>query len=301
MACPICFDSDNQSLYKKIDGIDYHDCGACQSIYADASFLQSISSGSNCNYDEDYWSMELRSAKYRSYGDALNRVAEVFLYARIPVKKFLDIGCGPGYLLDSLSVVLPSHKDIFHGVELFPPPAKFRSTHENYFVGSMADLTQKFSAGVCIEVIEHLTPDMLRNMVNDLRRISEPGAIYYFNSGQPDYVKNEDNNYLDPLSRGHIVSYSIKGLEKIFSEYGFTIIPLPGRTWGFLAEYSILPAVPNAEDLLTRLWTAHPANVEILKNNGFGPLMYVTGVESARCYLEHAIATDRGRLLMQNG
>jgi len=218
---------------------------------------------------------------------------EVFLYSEIPIKRFLDIGTGPGYLLDSLSYLMPNYRTIFHGVELFPPPEQFRTAHENYVVGGIKDLRGTFSAGVCIEVIEHLSPDVLRSLISELADVSEVGALYYFNSGQPDFVKNDDPSYLDPIIRGHIVSYSIRALEHIFMEFGFKIIPLPGRSWGFLAEYDLTQEVPNAEQLMQRIWAAIPENTSILKDNGFGPLMYSIGVESARCYLEHAIANER--------
>jgi hypothetical protein len=250
---------------------------------------------SSFEYNEAYWKNETSAAKGRSFGASLNRCAEVFFYSQIPIKKFLDIGSGPGYLLDALTVLMPCYKSMFYGIELFPPPKAYQSTHENYIVGDLANVHHKFSGGVCIEVIEHLTPQQLRELAGKLAKVSEEGAVYYFNSAQPDFVKNEDPGYLDPHGRGHIASYSIRGLTEIFSVHGFTIIPLPGRNWGFLAEFKKLPSVPNAEDLLNRLWNARPENINKLKSNGFGELMYAIGLESARCYLEHAIATERTR------
>ena len=293
--CPVCLDSSESELNKfdRIDNVDYYECDACGSLFAEEQRLFNVTSTDAFSYNEEYWTSEMSSAKERSFGSSVNRCAEVFLYSRIPIKKFLDIGTGPGFLLDALSVLMPNYKSMFYGVELYPPPIEYRSTHENYIIGDLANTRNKFSGGVCIEVIEHLTPDQLRKLASQLAIISEPGAIFYFNSAQPDFVKNEDPGYLDPNIRGHIVSYSIQGLIKIFSENGFTIIPLPGRTWCFLAEFSNLTTIPNADDLLNRIWNPHPDNIEKLKANGFGQLMYVIGLESARCYLEHAIATER--------
>jgi hypothetical protein len=293
--CTVCLASPSQlKLFKCIDGVDYFECDSCGSIVAEAR-SSSSTEADGFQYNKAYWENETSAARERSFGASINRCAEVFLYSRIPLKKFLDIGTGPGYLLDALSVLMPDYKTMFYGVELFPPPVEYRSTHENYIVGDLADVSHKFSGGVCIEVIEHLTPEQLRALAGKLAKVSEEGAVYYFNSAQPDFVKNEDPGYLDPLGRGHIASYSILGLSKIFSAHGFTIIPLPGRTWGFLAEFKKLSTIPNADDLLTRLWNAHPDNIKKLKSNGFGELMYAIGLESARCYLEHAIATERTR------
>jgi hypothetical protein len=72
-------------------------------------------------------------------------------------------------------------------------------------------LESTFDAGVCIEVIEHLTPATLRTLVAQLAGRSRPGSLYLFNSGQPAFVEQEDPAYLDPHGRGHVVSYSIAG------------------------------------------------------------------------------------------
>ena len=292
MQCPICRSHKTQ-FFKIIDKVSYFECSTCESLFADTDFISDIDSNTNSNYSDSYWNEEVSAARERSFGSSINRVAEVFLYSRIPISRFLDIGTGPGYLLDSLTHLMPRFKNIFYGVELYPPPEQYRTLHENYIIGHINDLSGTFSAGVCIEVIEHLPPEILRSMINDLSHISEEGALYYFNSAQPDFVKNEDPNYLDPNIRGHIVSYSIKALEPIFLEFGFRIIPLPGRSWGFLAEYSLNDKAPNGEQLLQRIWTAVPKNSMMLKDNDFGPLMHSIGIESARCYLEHSIANER--------
>ena len=98
-------------------------------------------------------------------------------------------------------------------------------------------MDRTFDAGVCIEVIEHLTPTTLRSLVAQLAAVSRPGSLYLFNSGQPDFVEREDPGYLDPHGRGHIVSYSLAGAASIFAPAGFNVIELPGRAWAFLAEF----------------------------------------------------------------
>lgn len=276
-------------FYKKISGINYYECSHCTTLFADPAFLEKVDTHKINNYEEEYWKNEMSAARERSFGSSLQRVAEVFLYSRIPIKKFIDIGSGPGFLLDALKVVLPASEKTFYASELFPPSEKYRTKHLNYCIGTVGDIPFKFDAGTCIEVIEHLTPTILDSMIEQLAKKSNENAIFYFGSGQPFYVKNEDPEYLDPLERGHIVSYSLKGLSKIFNKHGFNIIPLPGRDWAFLAEFGT-KAVPNADELLNRIWTALPENIGILKDPIFGPLMHTMGIESARCYLESAIS-----------
>ena len=291
MNCILCGGLKSK-YFRTIEDINYFECGDCKSLFADPEFIHQIHSDTS-HYNETYWKNEVFASKERSFGSSVNRVSEVFLYSRVPIKRFIDIGTGPGYLLDALSVLAPNYKDIFYGCEVFPPPPQFRTQHENYKVGTISDLEGKFSAGVCIEVIEHLSPDTLKELIKQLAEVSDDKAIYYFNSAQPSFVKNVDPNYLDPFVRGHIVSYSLKALKPIFGAYGFTLIELPGRDWCFLVEYNSDGNLTDSEGLLNRLWRAVPENISILKDNGFGPLMYSIGLESARCYLEHAISLER--------
>jgi hypothetical protein len=285
MQCLVCHSRDVNS-HSVHDGIDYYRCLACGSISADRSQINARPQAQR-SYDESYWREELSAARERSYGSTISRVAETLLYARIPVRTFLDIGSGPGYLVDALATLLPQFSPNIYGVELFPPPAHLRSQHPNYVVGSVGDLGVPISAGVCIEVIEHLYPETLEVLLQQLAARCEPQAMIYFNSAQPHFVDHEDPGYLDPFGRGHIISYSLEGLRPIFQRYGFSIFRLPGRSWGFLAEYqSHETTEPDAEALLTRLWTPEPTNLQMLRANTFGPMLHTAGIEAARCYLE---------------
>lgn len=293
MECPVC-NVGKAHKYLEIQGVEYFECMECTSIFADPQFMDKQSDSVQSNYGEDYWSFEVKSAKDRSFGSSLCRVAETFFYARKPISAFVDIGTGPGYLLDSVSMLMPNYRDCFYGVELNPPPQQFRTTHENYLVGGLEKLPRKVSAGCCIEVIEHLSPKILRNLVSELAAVSEDGAVFYFNSAQPSFVTGTDLGYLDPHVRGHIVSYSIAGLKKIFKQFGFTVIPMPGRDWCFLAEKSDLSESElTADNLMQRVWHPNESNRKMLTDNGFGPLMYTAGLEAARCYIEAAVVEQR--------
>lgn len=216
------------------------------------------------------------------------------MYARKPILKFIDIGAGPGYLLDSLSLLMPKFSNLFYGIELYPPPQEFRTKHANFKIGSLFDISEKFDAGCCIEVIERLAPDVLRKLIQALLNVSNVNSIYYLNSAQPSFVKNIDPGYLDPLNRGHICIYSLIAIKNIFAEFGFTLLPLPGRDWGFLVELGKFDdADTNVETLMSRAWNPHPHNLTMLRDNGFGPFMYSAGIEAARCYYEAYSASQR--------
>lgn len=293
MHCPICSEG-SLIEFRAIDGVQFYECDGCGSLTADPAFLGDVENGRVKNYETDYWKMENMAARERSYGSSPSRVAELFLYSRNAIRKFVDIGSGPGHLLDSLSMLMPESADIFHAVEMFPPEHGYRTSHPNYMAGSIGQAPHTFDAGTCIEVIEHLTPSMLNGMVKQLSTKASNGAIFYFGSGQPSYVRNEDPAYLDPHVRGHIISYSLKALEAIFGKYGFVITPLPGRTWAFLAEFGV-SAPASADELMNRIWSPHPENVSRLRDKTLGPLMYSMGIEAARCYLEAALSDSRAQ------
>lgn len=276
-SCGVC--GGEAVLWRVVDGYDYFDCGVCGSIAIDAASLDQIDSGNfPRHYDPDYWAMEARDARDRSFGSSLARVAESFLYARRPIDRYVDIGSGPGFLLDALSIYLPAASQLFFGVEKFPPAE--HSTHPGYIVGDLADEAGVFDAGVCVEVVEHLTPTMFRQVATAMAKCSAPGSLYYFNTGMPEYVKNEDQGYMDPLRRGHIVSWGWEALRMIFEPLGFTVFPVQRKTFAFVVEFQSSDQTAMAD----RIWTPHPQNRAALTDPQMGSVMFALGLESARAY-----------------
>lgn len=281
--CPCCL-SQKVKLLKNINGYNYYQCLNCQSLYIDVEYLKKIDEGFNIvKYEETYWREELESARQRAYGPALARLAEAIYYCRIPIKRFLDIGTGPGYLLDAINKLLPDHADIFYGVELFPPDSEFRTTSKNYIIGDLGDLTEKFDCGICIEVVEHLTPNMLTGIFEKLAKVSNPNALYIFNTGLPEYVLNEDMGYLDPTRRGHLVSYSLKAIDLLAGKFGFRTHAIPGKTWAYALEYSGKSSHAK-EDIRDRIWSALDHNLNILTDSQMGSVLKTLGLDTARAY-----------------
>lgn len=280
-ACPVC-ESGESEFFASIDGYDYLQCGACRSLHIACNVLDDIDRGSAPRlYDEDYWREELRSARERASGVSLVRAGEAILYCRRPVTRFLDVGTGPGYLLDELAKQFPTRQDVFHGVELFPPEE--HSSHPNYMRGDVGMLDMTFDAGVCIEVIEHLTPRMLAELARGLARVSTTGTLWLFNTGMPDYVINEDRGYLDPLRRGHVVSYSLPGLAHIFEPHGLRVQALPGKSFAFIAEFQPDTVINDFE---RRIYHPLAENTSLLQESG---LLHQAAFESARAYLYYSL------------
>ena len=279
-ACPICR-SPKSSPFKIVEGLTYFECAGCESIFVEPDILRAIEEGHFVRpYDEAYWASEDRAAWWRSYGPSLARVAEVFLCARRPIRRFLDVGCGPGYLLDALATYLPASKDLFWGVELFPPER--HSAHPHYVRGGVADLEGVFDAGICMEVVEHMTPTQVRSLAKDLAAVSAPDSLYIINTGMPAFVKTTAPDYLDPYQRGHIVSYSVKGLEALFAPEGFATHKLAGKDWACLIEFR--PTQTERKSVANRIWNPEPSNARALHDPQMGELLYVLGLDTARAY-----------------
>ena len=90
-----------------VDGFSFFCCKTCDTIFLDPQYLSEFDMGRPLrDYDASYWGNEEGPARSRAYGAALCRVAETLLYARRPVKRFIDLGAGAGYLLDALATYL---------------------------------------------------------------------------------------------------------------------------------------------------------------------------------------------------
>ncbi len=278
--CPLC--GATPSRHGEIQGVDYFSCSSCDFIFADPELLRSVDAGEPLRrYDAEYWQNELASARERSFGSSLARAAEAILYCRIPVNRFIDVGTGPGYLLDAMSTYLPSHRDRFFGVEKFPPADGYCTSHPNYLRADLRDVGMPFECGVCIEVIEHLTPAMAANLASALAASSVPGSLFLFNTGLTEYVRKEDPGYLDPYGRGHITSWSVTAARKVFEKEGFVVHPVPGKTWAFVVEK---PGPKTSGTVRDRIWTAPAENRQLLTDPAMGEVMYILGRESALAY-----------------
>ncbi|MEN5374768.1 methyltransferase domain-containing protein [Stenotrophomonas hibiscicola] len=280
--CPLCQEA--APLYTTIDAVAYHACATCDFIFADPVLLDRIDQGLAAReYDAQYWAAELASARQRSYGSSLARLAEALLYCTVPVERFIDIGTGPGYLLDAVSHYLPHSAQRFYGVEKYPPAQQYRTGNANYLCADLADVQMTFQCGICVEVLEHLTPAMAKGVAAAMANVSGPGSLFLFNTGLTDYVRNEDPGYLDPYFRGHVTCWSVTAARRIFGPVGFQVHPLPGKSWAFIVEMPG-PSARTALPMGDRIWTPEPQNMEILVSPETGELMHILGRESARAY-----------------
>jgi hypothetical protein len=284
MICPVC-SSKSVFEFRRVDKYAYFSCKNCDLIFLDPEILTDTDRGITIKqYDETYWHQELHAAKDRAYGACLARLAESLYYLRIPLQVFLDVGTGPGYLLDAVSHYLPDLAPKTFGIEKFPPEESQRTKNANYFVGDLHSFPHKADCGLCMEVIEHLTPTMLLDLLKQLASVSNKGALYIINSGQPDFVRNEDYGYLDPLVRGHIVSWSVEAVRLLAEGLGFSVHRLPGKTWAMALEYRAQTDSYAQENIQNRIWNPIKKNIDLLADYRGGSVFKILGLESARAY-----------------
>lgn len=273
--CAVCLNE--AKLWAAVDGYDYTDCSECGSIALDVHEMDRIDRGEMLrDYDASYWEAEHHSAKERAWSSSIARAAEAIYLANRPVSRFVDIGTGDGSLLDSLSQYLPAFSSRLFGVEMYPP--SHHSQHPGYLRGSLENIAGRFDCGVCIEVIEHLTPKMLDKFVLDLSNKSNVDSLYIFNTGLSEFVRTEDCNYIDPVRRGHIVAYGWQALKTIFNRHGFCVSQIGVRNWAFVAE-----KMPSHDfDIHHRIWNPLTDNMNILKDKTRGAVLYLLARESLR-------------------
>lgn len=109
--CTVCAGGVLRPL-RHVADVAYLRCDGCGTILAERGFLDRIIAGKARSYDAGYWANELSAARERGYGASLIRLAEVFLHARRPVRRFLDVSCGAGTLLDAAAELLPENRAI---------------------------------------------------------------------------------------------------------------------------------------------------------------------------------------------
>ena len=244
--CPVC-DAATTRPYHTVESYQFYECEACDSLFIDPAVIAEMDAGRPIrSYDQAYWKTESAEARARSFGPALSRVAETLLYARLPVRRFLDIGTGPGFLLDALSTYLPASRDLFWGIEQFPPRA---AHHARQLCDRRVGRPAGHLPGRRLHRGDRAPhPPLLRNLIAALAAKSDPNSLYLFNTGLSSFVKNGHGDYLDPLGRGHIVSWELAGLARLFGEHGFRLTPfrqvvgLPRRISADAERYPVRPA-----------------------------------------------------------
>ena len=293
MQCPIC--RNEASRLRDVDAVAYFRCLKCESVFAHPDFLAAVDAGAVGNYRDSYWEQELPAARERSFGPGVARMAETLRMARMPVRRALDIGSGPGLLLDALAELVPSLAERVHGVELFPPPPRAAQPSPNYHVGSVGDLEGTVRRRRVHRSDRASHARHARRPAAATRGEIEPGRALFLQLRPAVVCRGGRPRLSGPaLAAAMWSSWSIAGARVVFEPAGFNVIALPGRDWAFLAEFGP-PRAVGADTLIDWLWRPAPDNIALIRNDRFGPLFETIGLECARCYLEFGVAEERTR------
>ena len=287
--CPVCASLSN--VYEKILGFEYFSCSGCGILHIDTTVLQEIDAGKQIvEYSPEYWAMELSAAEERSRSVGIIRLAEAIFLCRRSVQNVVDIGSGTGRLLEQFEGLLPNNVRRIWGVELFPPPTDQRTKSAQYVVGTIGSMApMMFDAGLCMEVVEHLTPSMVLGMLKEISARSNDGACYVINTGLADFVRKEQPDYLDPTRRGHIVAWTVAAFNILGEPFGLTATALPGRAWAFLLEKTTNPA-----DVESRLYAPLSENMCFLADGKDGmSLLSTAAAEAVRGYFHQQLMLER--------
>ena len=166
----------------------------------------------------DYFEPPLNEAKYSQFYRWLERLIE----GRAPGNEILDVGCGDGLFLASLSAHWSKQ-----GLEPSTAGAELaRRKNLNVACGTLADLSHagKVDLLCALDVIEHVAEP--HGFVDALKSQLKPGGVLLILTGDstslPARIAGPQWSYLKWC--GHVSIFSSAGLRRMLEDHGFQIV-----------------------------------------------------------------------------
>jgi cyclopropane fatty-acyl-phospholipid synthase-like methyltransferase len=207
-SCPVCGEKDFDLISRKNEYF-YVRCNICQTVYLDRiPVLGKV-------YDNNYISYHEHNtdAYYRSFANTLQQVATAH---NIQGRKYLDIGCGKGFLLTNMEKLGWN----VLGVER-ERPTKIR---EGSIVTSLDHITETHNLVSLVHVIEHVEKpkEFLQSVVN---KLDKDGVIFLYSHDAATYPRN--NSWL-PINTKvvgeHLQIITKDNICKILESLGLNIL-----------------------------------------------------------------------------
>lgn len=173
--CSGCLQGGLADPVADIEGIAHYGCRAVDTFVVDPEVLNATDwRNSLQNSDLDCWHVEDRSVRQPAPCHSVVRASQALCYARHDVARFVD--AGTGHLRAHRSKLFPSHRDLFHVVELFRPA--IHHTYPNSRVGNTADLEDELDAGICLKFAAHSPPKMISRIVKRFLQIIQENSLW---------------------------------------------------------------------------------------------------------------------------
>jgi 2-polyprenyl-3-methyl-5-hydroxy-6-metoxy-1,4-benzoquinol methylase len=189
-----------------------------------------------CGY-EDYWGtvvdpdgnvrQRISEEERRNY---LENVAEELAFIQgLPPGKILDVGCGPGWLLDAVG---PSWMRL--GMDIVPEAMAEMDRLGIISVPELEMVNDDWAdVVVCYHVIEHIADPI--DFIGDIRRVLRPGGWLIL--GTPDFdspcAQRFGDNYRMLHDKTHCSLFTLESLHRFLRDQAFTIqhvrFPFPRR------------------------------------------------------------------------
>lgn len=186
--------------------------------------------------------LEVRQKFDEEYGRRFGKTAGKGLYSetdwrrlnwvmdQIPkdCKSVLDVGTGPGALINTLA--LSERFDKVNGIDV-RKYSKFVGLSDKFTLEIMDATNMKFEDSqfdcvICMEVIEHLPDGMMEAAIAELRRVTRKRLIMSVPFKEP-----------EPLPHYHLQRFDEERIQRVFPRAEYELVGVERPTpWAFLTE-----------------------------------------------------------------
>lgn len=179
-------------------------------------------------------------------------------------KSILDLGCGEGYFLDSVSRQL-NHKSLV-GLDVAIPPLSKHHKNIEFITSSIIkfDLNRQFDVGFSNQVLEHIAPSDLPVHLASVRASIRNGGLFIINLPNRLFGPSDVTRIIDYSNTGktgaqgtHLNESTYRELIPVLRQNGFqdfkTVLPIPKLRFmldGFRMQPRLLQTVENSPFIL---------------------------------------------------
>jgi len=249
--CPCCGNPEARP-FLPCDGFAFVRCTACSIVFQNP---RPVFDDLRKRYGEEYFSYELSNEtaffKLMRLG-----MADIDFGARTASlaspRRFLDIGCATGMLIESMKKEGWQTK----GVDVCRESAEYGMKHRgvDIFVGTLEEARfpdGSFDVVHFSHLIEHV-PDP-RAFLGEVKRILAPGGLAVITTPNVDGFQARlfGKSWRSAIA-DHLVLFSKRTLGRLIAECGFEI--RQNVTWGGLAEGTAHPLIKRPMDRLAKRW-----------------------------------------------